>query len=707
MDDQNQTNQPLVPGTTPAVPSVPEDITPVESPAPITTTTTTTTSTMEPITTPVEAPIAPATPWTSPTEPVSMPTPSTEPVPMPEEIAMPAGKPKKKLMPIIGGVLALLLVVGVAGAAYYVSNQLSTRQAVAPTAPESKPMAGGVCDGTEGKEYGNCDEPHCVANTCIRSCCRKVNNVYSCALAGNQCFVVATGCTGCGGGGEEPPTSSCTWSGHTCTTDSQCYSGYAAGDTCYDVKCSSAGKCVGADEMTCDPWYWGDCKVACGETSKKQFQPCRGGGETYTREGYGENGGADCTEDNACKELVCKVTDRDSPINPKTITFPQAGTVRVFTWSMNGTLTLTSGTKTVTMQSTYPQGDPAQLLATELEVTAGQTYTVKVQLTGEGGDAYGWIPVKPNNTCGPVKKPANTTTAGCGENKDISSVINKTNEPANNIQSIVSTQCWGDKLQGDATQDYDFNDFAIVFAYEEQTSQQLSLEKKAYRNMQTNFPRTYDYSDEIVAGQTVSPDEVFVYRLNIGTEPKATTADILDNLPPQLTFVDAVSHCTENANSVVCNDVPLDAGDGDGWVAFRVKVKSGVADGTIIHNVGKLTVNGSTVEAVKDIPVDVPAGLVGACMSMNIYKKVGDEYQMMFLSDEELQKLKIGDLLKFSVLANVSGLRARFRVSIGDVPGVWLDGTVDANNPKLFLYTDYPVDTAGTYRFESEVSTAP
>lgn len=54
---------------------------------------------------------------------------------------MPEAKNNKKTFSVLMGVAALLLVVGVAGAAYYVSNQLSTRQAVAPTAPESKPMA--------------------------------------------------------------------------------------------------------------------------------------------------------------------------------------------------------------------------------------------------------------------------------------------------------------------------------------------------------------------------------------------------------------------------------------------------------------------------------------------------------------------------------------------------------------------------------------
>jgi hypothetical protein len=54
----------------------------------------------------------------------------------------------------LGGVAAIILVVGVATAAYFVSNKISGRQAVAPTAPESEPLAkvaeGGGGGGTTG-----------------------------------------------------------------------------------------------------------------------------------------------------------------------------------------------------------------------------------------------------------------------------------------------------------------------------------------------------------------------------------------------------------------------------------------------------------------------------------------------------------------------------------------------------------------------------
>lgn len=183
MNDQNQNNQPLdqsVPGIVPPTPPVlsnppVEDITPVETPqTPSTDTTTFAVPQTAPITplipeTPVISPVSlqpipntpplttpePAvfppvtetlpTPEPLPTSPLAAPmgTPtevSTTPVSGPSEPPLPV-KPKRKISPVVSGLLALLLVAGVAGASYYVSNQLSTRQAVAPTAPESQPSA--------------------------------------------------------------------------------------------------------------------------------------------------------------------------------------------------------------------------------------------------------------------------------------------------------------------------------------------------------------------------------------------------------------------------------------------------------------------------------------------------------------------------------------------------------------------------------------
>lgn len=88
-------------------------------------------------------------------------TPDLSPVlPMAPEVEWPGSKPKSKLPQILGGIAAIILVVSVATAAYFVSNRISGRQAVAPTAPESEPLAADACKGKcSAKEY--CDDGRC------------------------------------------------------------------------------------------------------------------------------------------------------------------------------------------------------------------------------------------------------------------------------------------------------------------------------------------------------------------------------------------------------------------------------------------------------------------------------------------------------------------------------------------------------------------
>lgn len=209
MDDQKQTNQPLDQTAPPVAPSVPEDITPVETPIAPAVDTTPIAPVAEPITPPVPmtspdlAP--PSTPWpvaepidvppqTESLPPLAEPSMDVPPTPTPSEPPMAEIKPKNKIMPIVGGVLALLLVVGVAGAAYYVSNQLSTRQAVAPTAPESKPLASGQCsidhpatgfpEGYNTQLYLDCGTQCCTKATdkctCMNGCVPKDGPDYPC-----------------------------------------------------------------------------------------------------------------------------------------------------------------------------------------------------------------------------------------------------------------------------------------------------------------------------------------------------------------------------------------------------------------------------------------------------------------------------------------------------------------------------------------------
>lgn len=181
----------------------------------------------------------------------------------------------------------------------------------------------------------------------------------------------------------------------------------------------------------------------------------------------------------------CSSTERDAPAS-NSITFSKSGTVILFTRNLSGTMTL-SGPKTVTIN-----GTPGSAIQnpTTFTVNAGETYSIKVRLSNESKDAAGWIPNKAPTTCGPTK------SSGCGADMDISALVNLAN--ANSDTTGISAsgkeaniQCWGDAIAGDSTQDYDYNDFTLIFGYQTQT-------RKDYCVTSTVNPST------LSSGQTVT-----------------------------------------------------------------------------------------------------------------------------------------------------------------------------------------------------------
>jgi hypothetical protein len=99
--------------------------------------------------------------------------------------------------------------------------------------------------------------------------------------------------------------------------------------------------------------------------------------------------------------------------------------------------------------------------------------------------------------------------------------------------------------------------------------------------------------------------------------------------------------------------------------------------------------------------------VIGACMDIKIYKKVGGVYQTTPLTTTDLQNLKIGDILKFGITSSANNLKGRFKITVAGTEGAWMGGTIDATNKKLVTYSDYTISSAGTYKFEAQVTTTP
>ncbi len=415
-----------LPPITPATKEEPTPVAEAEKKEEVTATSTDIPSEKTPVT--LGIPNIPTSPFSTPggeLSPTLAPTPSTieEKKEETKDVVMPKGG-KKKVLPAIMAVVALFVVAGIAGAAYYVSNQLSSRQAIAPNAPESKPMAGGECSG----DYGNCGSSYCVAGTCVKTCCKKGANGYNCSLYGN-CFTSADGCSGCGGSG------SSSGGGPSCGAGSS------------DGKACSTGTAGGANNCPTSPYNFG-CGTQC----------CLNNRAVCCCTGCYPNG-TDCSKHSCNNPDTCDSGKRDAPYT-KTLTFSKAGTVNIFTMNGGaGTITFT-GPKTVTANIS---GGGASQNATTFAVSAGETYTIKVKFNSESKDAYGYIKNKAATTCGP-------SNAICGGNLDIAPLVSLAASKSD-VSGITAggqpanTQCWGDAELGDATQDYDYNDFALILGY--------------------------------------------------------------------------------------------------------------------------------------------------------------------------------------------------------------------------------------------------
>jgi len=146
---------------------------------------------------------------------------------------------KKKIITII----LVLLVVLVGGASIYVATQLSTRKAVSPTAPESKPKASvceEACPGTDGV-LRSCTPPE-DDGTAVESLCNTTGRVESCGGIYYCC-----------------PVPGGTWTTDMTACPTAPTETYVGSDAC-TVTAVATAVCVPSGVVTCTP----DCPTACG-----------------------------------------------------------------------------------------------------------------------------------------------------------------------------------------------------------------------------------------------------------------------------------------------------------------------------------------------------------------------------------------------------------------------------------------------------------
>lgn len=135
-------------------------------------------------------------------------------------------KKKNKILPLILGVLAVLLIGGIAGASYFVSSRLSQQTAVAPNAPESKPMAGD---------------------------CSSFGTIATCQSVSGLCSWIV-----CNGVGEVPGNTGCYTPGTS--NESACHNGCPSGQ----IFCGGCISGCKPDNLTCNEHIANECS---GDTS--------------------------------------------------------------------------------------------------------------------------------------------------------------------------------------------------------------------------------------------------------------------------------------------------------------------------------------------------------------------------------------------------------------------------------------------------------
>lgn len=196
-------------------------------------------------------------------------------LPTTPEVQWPGAKPKSKLPKVLGGIAAIILVVGVATAAYFVSSKVGGRQAVAPNAPVSLPQASAGCKDKAGNTKCGKNEE------CINNICKAIQaqEAYSCNAtncpAPNFRCSSSTNCVSTTSPGTTVANdpNNCGATGHVCASNQICQSGTcvlaslgAAGSVAVTgtpaplVTCPNPKKC--ADGTTVDL-----CRQSCPESA--------------------------------------------------------------------------------------------------------------------------------------------------------------------------------------------------------------------------------------------------------------------------------------------------------------------------------------------------------------------------------------------------------------------------------------------------------
>ena len=524
-------------------------------------------------------------------------------------------------------ILAVVLVAGIAGAAYYVSNQLNTRTGVGSG---DRTFAAGGCTNNPAQCK---DNEHCVAGVCKTNTPTPTGygTGYVCTDAvcpapNFRCNSTHTSCLAVIGATETPAPGAINHCGASCPiADCHCL----GGDACTGYECRS------------------DLRTSCANQARAWCVNMTGNGMTCCQVGYTcYSGGNGCIKSGGGTPTPTKTTTEpptkpptQPPTIPPTITKPPVAACS----AINYYVKQTDGTwNKVTLAELSAQAKPG--LQVKFAITAINTIQVDIKIN----DAN-WAPTTKNTTTGKFEYTYNISTLGTYNVTarylvpPAASLIFEEDARCKGTFTATATcvltpPVWSDwsdcsKSCGGGTQTRTCttgscggadNCDAIDGGKAEKAcninacESNLSIDKKAYQDESDNAAGNYTLTQEI---DTVSKNQAFVYNILV-TNNAADKADgvvITDPLTGQnqdkLIFKDKDATCDySSTNKTLTCNTSIEPGQTKQF-SFRTSVSDTVVNGTVIKNIACLTYQNKKQCAEKDLLVSTIVSCNHTCTS--------------------------------------------------------------------------------------------
>ena len=404
---------------------------------------------------------------------------------------------------------------------------------------------------------------------------------------------------------------------------------------------------------------------------------------------------------------TCDADKRD-PKRSQTLTFGKAGTVNMFAMNIDVSSSVTvsamkSGAIIATL-TTSGSKSPEKANGS-FTVTAGDQIIITTRVASDKGNAYGWREPKGVGICGP-------TNNACGADKDIKALITFAQNSADitGIQSDAqaNTQCWGDAEVGDQTQDFDYNDFALIFGYV--TGQDLSTIPNC---TEVSGPTTLTlgdtgtYTAKYLAAPTggLTNGSIFYSNVKDGVDQKDIN-NLMNPFNPPVT----------NGQTLTTTFKPTAVGQY--WIRCRAW-NDGLAEcrpPATVDQSPRFPCAGPKYEllvTVVDAGVSITPTPTAAGMPICSQVAVGvfqnGQWRQITKPEDVPANVKIGDTIRLYSSVSVGTKAVRFRAKGPDGVNVfspeWATGVKDANGGAkgTYYYVELKITKTGQYSFEAQV----